>query len=1145
MFCSAILHVAEHLSGQQPSPPAYATIEDIWAAVYNVLALISPSSAGQCVTPSMSLDERQTCQTALLSVLLSYAVSDGCRDRKTHLGMIRSLPLDTQQCLTTVVDQNRSFLSKTPLGSRMSDASEVASIGSARSRDDAMTSPSGFTPARKKKSFVDRISTEGIFSPGTLDPAFESRVEGLKTQNQSIRQELANSTMREAELAVQMQELETKVRRNMMKIEAESLRASDEAHDAHQKELAGLREELCLLQIGHVKEQKAQRELIKIRDEMDLMEHSKEKLAETEEKLRKCHERLEQLAEVKDSMKREEEAHSASVEECLRLENEMKSLQPLRRQLEEYKARAVEGEFQLVECREDLKQMTEMIRHLNSAHGDLTGGARSFQEEAETLDKRLSEDEEIDCDGPALGEGISQLNLQVNVELLRLRNENVQLKDFAAKRGTDSVQRLEEKLDDIQRLSDCFKEQYLSTKKELKSTFIELEETQKREEDLKEKVAEWIAKWEDMDKQVKILQDKVDLTKEDLEKTITLLEESKQRDEGLRNEVAYVSSQNQEIQAESEERLVEGNKTKDELAGTLELFVNSQDREKNLHCELKEMEDKMQEEQQRSAAFENELNLTSDEFENTKTELNATIDRENGLRGELADLIEVKDNFGKELEDEKQAREGDRVTAERMLNGTRERLEELAKNELEGLQTNMNLLLEDERVAFRKKQDKTAGEYQELHDKTTHEYAELKRTMTNGLDAAQTDFEARIIHLKNEYTSEIESIKKQAEQDREKLLAKGKAMLKDSKEKAEEILRQLEDKLDDTKQTLSRIRKDTDEFEHKTRAKVSSYKHKLHYSTVRVNELGDKNEQLSDCIRGLEKEKSKVLEENERYRRQLGGQCGAGGKTQNQMDMLQNEFNAVLEENRALKKELASSGSVGALGAISEGREAGFGESIGKPDAQGGVSGSTLSALREEYEEQFKALNDEKRELVMKNSAAITDVQKAEQRSWELEKELEKLKQEVSSAHLALQRAELQMEDSGMETSAINEQSFHSAKEEVYQEYSRDFLLGPSDEVDQENAAPLLDLSVLVPSPLLDLSVLVPSPPATPQSVLSPSNRQNVSILKRSVSFGIDRTKSSPADILNASMSSEGPTLMELTQQSANAQDSQPECKQS
>merc|ERR1712032_492732 len=64
---------------------------------------------------------------------------------------------------------------------------------------------------------------------------------------------------------------------------------------------------------------------------------------------------------------------------------------------------------------------------------------------------------------------------------------------------------------------------------------------------------------------------------------------------------------------------------------------------------------------------------------------------------------------------------------------------------------------------------------------------------------------------------------------------------------------------------------------------------------------------------------------------------------------------------------------------------------------------------REEYEEQIQSLNDEKRELIMRNSAAITDVQKAEQRAWELEKDLDNIKDELTSAHLAVQRFECRM----------------------------------------------------------------------------------------------------------------------------------------
>ncbi len=68
------------------------------------------------------------------------------------------------------------------------------------------------------------------------------------------------------------------------------------------------------------------------------------------------------------------------------------------------------------------------------------------------------------------------------------------------------------------------------------------------------------------------------------------------------------------------------------------------------------------------------------------------------------------------------------------------------------------------------------------------------------------------------------------------------------------------------------------------------------------------------------------------------------------------------------------------------------------------TSGSTITQLRDEYEDTIRLLNDEKRELVMKNSATISDLQRMEQRSWQLEEEIFRLKEELTSAHLKIQR---------------------------------------------------------------------------------------------------------------------------------------------
>ena len=87
------------------------------------------------------------------------------------------------------------------------------------------------------------------------------------------------------------------------------------------------------------------------------------------------------------------------------------------------------------------------------------------------------------------------------------------------------------------------------------------------------------------------------------------------------------------------------------------------------------------------------------------------------------------------------------------------------------------------------------------------------------------------------------------------------------------------------------------------------------------------------------------------------------------------------------------------------------------------MNGATLTQLRREYEETIEALNDEKRELIMRNSAAITDVQKAEQRAWEREQEVSKLKAKITSLNLQIQRDELSR-DLDTDTNAQNTQNF-------------------------------------------------------------------------------------------------------------------------
>lgn len=156
------------------------------------------------------------------------------------------------------------------------------------------------------------------------------------------------------------------------------------------------------------------------------------------------------------------------------------------------------------------------------------------------------------------------------------------------------------------------------------------------------------------------------------------------------------------------------------------------------------------------------------------------------------------------------------------------------------------------------------------------------------------------------------------------------------------------------------------------------------------------NDDFEDRVKYLEREKLKLREENDRYRRQLGGRSGSDSALQSQLETLQNEFKNAIEENRELKRKMQDQGGFHSLSSIGEESRSRY--------TRNGTNQSTLLQLRAEFEETIDSLNDEKRELIMKNSAAITDVQKAEKRAWLVEKDNSILKQDLTSLKLSNQR---------------------------------------------------------------------------------------------------------------------------------------------
>jgi chromosome segregation ATPase len=1085
---------------------------------------------------------------SILSALLCYSVSDSCEDRKAIIGRILELPRDCQHRLMKLIEHGKKFMS--PLsGSPHSGAAspsksrhrETPVIDRSRGRQQLFSSPSGFTPRRKKTS-MGRASVEGLFSPATIDSSLEKMVKDLRKQNDALQSELKSAQDREMGLGQKMQDMEATFRKTTMKLESEVLRREEDTRVEYEAKLAEMQQELDDLRNEQELESQARQELASMQEDVELLEHTKAKLAETEAKLQKCRERLEELGDAKEALQREEEAHSKSVEECLRLSNELKALQPLKRQLEEYKTRAVHAEVKLAECQEDLKRLEQTSNTISSANKELLKGVQLQQKEAEELRRRLDDEQGAPraVDGHAVADGLSELNPAIKEEMLRLRNENIHLKAFAAKREDDSVQRMEESLDDAKRLSEKFKEEFITTKGDLELTRQELTQSIKRESELKVQLEEQKSKLHNLEALAKEYSDQLTSTKAELETKLNKLSEAERREEDLQAKVISLENIIQDMGSASKKQLDELESTHIALEATSTSLHESQ-------CLVDELKKEVDDWSQKAERAENEASILGAECKElreslaqTESDLNTTRERESSLEQDTISLVSQIETLRAEVQEERRLREDEKQTAEDEKYDLRLTLEKKREKDLTEVQSSLTFVLESERESHRLQLEEAMQDYERLDIDAKEKYESLKTEMESAMQACTAGHEQQLAEIEAKYEKELKEIRSSAIEEQEKLLTKGKAMLKETKERAKEQIAALESELQGTNQLLDKIRDDFSSYQERSREKVATYKQKIHFAQGRIDEISGELDVAQDSLKTIEREKFKLQEENERFRRQLGGRFGADGKVQNQLEMLQKEFNAVLDENRQLKADVAKLGSDGGLGSFSS---EGGGPSY---RTRGGTRGSTLSQLRKEFEETIEALNDEKRELIMKNSAAITDVQKAEQRAWELEKDVARLKQEITSLNLALQRAERYAEDDMAEVQdelLTQEQSYHTCEEDA-----KENNVSASRTSKGTPSQLLIDCSAVAENPVFDPS------PAT--AILSPSTKANTPsnhmTEETSKQHFLDSSHIRPEDVAMAAKrrsSTSGekniPSLAPLAQHGSAGQEGQAECKQS
>lgn len=871
----------------------------------------------------------------------------------------------------------------------------------------------GYTPDQKRcfsgtsRSLLDNDDRSSFLSPGIMDSPnrLAELVHDLSSKNEEHQQTIDRYKERDENLSKKLDELDAEHRRKLMRLESNGLDRIQEIQQSCEEKIESMKNELEAARIKARDGVSALHELKMARDELEILNHGQDELSETKEKLKKYKEKVSELQDVKEALKREQSAHSNAVEEIVRLENEVKTMHPLKRQVEEYKFRAVEAEVKLVESQDYLRRLEKQANDQTISNQFLRDGVLMQKEQLEEIQRRIQLDT-INADKIStkvgVGDGINELNPELSQELVRLRNENLQLRAFAMKREVDAVQHLEESLDDAKRLAERYKQQFLELKEQQSETLSMLQDSRRMEIALKKDTNELRYRLEKAEHEGEELSTHLLTCESELDNCKKLLSNTTEEKSCLQNDFDACKKKLADIEKLSNDRMERLRNVLGDLEETTSNLRSTEQLVQDLREEINNMEDQATKNGSQMHQMRRRIQLTSEELNEAQVRIQDAEKRVQSLESQTAKLSVDKINIQEQLKLERRLRHEDNEESQQSLEATRQVLEARHKKEMEELQSNMNVLLEDERKAVRQKEDEAKRKFDELQKEWNKKCEEIKSDCEDMVAQVQEEANDTGERARKELQEQLDKERKESSETHDRLIRKGKAMLEEAKTKARDEINRLDGIVESLQEKNSQIERERYELENLLQSKISSLKQSLEFSTNQLNSMSQEADDFQEQTKLLEREKVKLNEENERFRRQLGGRFGADGKVQSTLDTLQREYNTLLEENRKLKTEIRQGG-----------RNELFADSVfdgntSQPYRQvGSVNGTTLAHMRQEYEETIDSLNDEKRELIMRNSAAITDVQKAEQRVWEREQDISKLKAEITSLKLAMQRDSL------------------------------------------------------------------------------------------------------------------------------------------
>jgi len=431
-------------------------------------------------------------QIILIEALLIVALSETCTDRVSYVNAIMEMDQSVQQELMIAIQGN---LSRHGLYCADEDAtvdctstimcmsqgqSQGQSQGIADNFDDNYSSTTSTSTATtlRRNSKGSKYQSKGKskdkgykdISTTQICMSCSDNAEALTELRHQLAEALASSRQCEkalkSELAAQAGRL----------AEAELTVCEKEAAISDKEgEVDELHARLADLQNSSGAMVSLADEVQSLRDEVDVLKPEAKRAEALEEKLERLRTKLEELLPLKEQVRNESQAHKETLSKLLALETETESLRKCRIRVEEYKVQYAEATLQIDELTSRLAAQEEALRSsagvaLSSELGTERAGHRQavcmLNEELKATQEQLRDA----MRGVGVGEGVSELNPVLMMELERLRSENAGLKQKAEDSSEASLDRLSKQYADEKAKTNSLKSTLTATRDTLSAS---------------------------------------------------------------------------------------------------------------------------------------------------------------------------------------------------------------------------------------------------------------------------------------------------------------------------------------------------------------------------------------------------------------------------------------------------------------------------------------------------------------------------------------------------------------------------------------------------------------------------------------------------------------------------------------------------